>query len=78
MKERFEGRKIIDYPSPTDHAFLMAAVEEFAMRYGNLEITMLGQSILGRKIPILRLGRGQYTKRTTLMEMVRLMGICVQ
>ena len=59
MKERFEGRKIIDYPSPTDHAILMATVEEFAMRYGNLEITMLGQSILGRKIPILRLGRGE-------------------
>ena len=59
MEERFAGRKIIDYPLPTDHAFLMAVIEEFAMRYGDLEITMLGQSILGRKIPILRLGRGK-------------------
>lgn len=58
MEERFDRRKIIDYRAPTDHALLMAVGEEFAARYESLEITMLGQSILGRKIPVLRLGRG--------------------
>ena len=59
MEERLDRKRIIEYGAPTDHALLMAAVDEFAARYTNLEITMLGQSILGRKIPILRVGRGE-------------------
>lgn len=52
-------RRILEYCAPLDSHTMMAAVEELSARYPELAVTMLGQSILGRPIPLLQLGNGK-------------------
>ncbi len=42
-----------------DYAAVCDVVEELAARYGEMELTWQGKSILGRRLPVLRIGRGK-------------------
>jgi len=48
-------------PEPFDHNVLIKSVEAMAREYPFLEHHTLGQSILGREIPLLRIGSGTRT-----------------
>ena len=54
----FENKKYLDYKRPLDHSLMMEYVNEFSERYPFLSITSLGESILGKSIPIITLGQG--------------------
>ena len=51
--------RIIHYQTPLDHTALIDTVEALSSRYPFLGISYLGESILGKKIPILTLGEGK-------------------
>ncbi len=53
------SRNILDYDSPLDHKKMLEYLSEFAQRYDFLGITSLGESIMGRNIPLITLGRGK-------------------
>ncbi len=59
MGERFGNRKIIELRAPMDYLAVCEVAEELARRYGNLELTWQGKSILGRKLPVFRVGKGR-------------------
>ena len=56
MNENEKSRRILDMRYPIDHAAMMSVLEEFTSRYPWISVTILGESILGRVIPIVRLG----------------------
>ncbi len=49
----------IDYASPVTHEILQQFTEELGIKYPNIEISTLGTSILGRDIPLIKLGHGK-------------------
>ena len=51
--------RILSYRQSLDHVELLATIELFASRYPQLAISYLGESILGRKIPLFMLGTGK-------------------
>lgn len=59
MYEINRSRRILDLRFPMDHAAMMTVLEEFLSRYPELSITTVGQSILGRSIPMVRLGASE-------------------
>lgn len=60
MKEYATNLKtrLIRFKDPMDHTLMMMCLDEFAQRYSNVEITYLGDSMMGRSIPIITLGSG--------------------
>lgn len=54
-----EARKIFEDDRPLDHRLMMECINELSQKYGFLGVTSLGESILGRSIPILTLGEGK-------------------
>ncbi len=54
-----EETKILSYRQPLDHEMLLQVTDLFAKRYPFLRVTGLGNSILGKNIPVLTLGTGQ-------------------
>lgn len=50
---------IMRFDSPMDYTALTEKISMLADRYSELDVGVLGGSILGRKIPILKLGRGK-------------------
>ncbi len=54
-----KNAELLDYREPLTHARMTEYLEILAARYGNLEISTLGHSILSREIPVLRLGTGE-------------------
>ncbi len=52
-------RRILNFVKNIDHADMMEAVEILSERYGELAVTSLGKSILGREIPMLQIGNGR-------------------
>lgn len=56
MKENSRSRRILDLRQPIDHGVMMSVLDEFASRYPWISVTVLGESILGRHIPMVRLG----------------------
>lgn len=50
------SRRILDLREPMDHSTMMSVLDEFVSRYPWLSVTTLGESILGRRIPMIRLG----------------------
>ena len=56
MNESNRKRRIIDLRFPMDHSAMMAILDEFASRYSTVSVTVLGQSIMGRAIPMIHLG----------------------
>ncbi len=59
MEERFGKKKIIEFCAPVDYALVCNIVEELARRYDEVELTWQGKSILGRRLPVLKVGRGR-------------------
>ena len=58
--ERFDkDRRILHFSRNIDHADMTEVLEILSERYGELAITTLGRSILGREIPMLQLGNGR-------------------
>lgn len=53
------SRNILDYDSPLDYKKMIEYLNEFAERYDFLGITSLGESIMGRNIPLITLGEGK-------------------
>lgn len=53
-----DKKAILDYHRPMDYALLMAYLQIFADRYDFLAFQYIGKSILGRRIPMVRLGYG--------------------
>ncbi len=47
-----------DYKCPMDYALMMEYIDEFSKRYSFMSVTSLGESIMGRSIPIITLGEG--------------------
>lgn len=56
MNEANHSRRIPDLRYPMDHTAMLAVLDKFVARYSVLSVTTLGQSILGRIIPAVRLG----------------------
>ncbi len=56
---KHKKEKILMYREPTDYEAIMSSLKVFGERYQNLQVTMLGKSVLGREIPVVRLGRGR-------------------
>lgn len=55
------AKKILDYPLPLTYERMMIYLNCFAERYGQLEFNILGESVLGRSIPMITLGQGEKT-----------------
>ncbi len=51
--------KITDFSSPMDHREMMGVLDAMSERFSFLGITSLGESMLGRMIPIVTLGQGE-------------------
>lgn len=49
-------RPLLDYPVPLDHCMMMRYLRFFADRYSFLDFGCLGMSVMGREIPVVRLG----------------------
>ncbi len=49
----------IDFTRPLDYKLMMEYINIFAERYDNISVTYLCSSILGRNIPIIKLGDGK-------------------
>lgn len=49
-------RPLLDYPLPLDHAMLMRYLRFFSDRYSFIDFGCLGLSVMGREIPVIRLG----------------------
>lgn len=45
-----------EYGIPTDHETMMRYLEEFTRRYGFISVSFIGSSLLGRSIPLVKLG----------------------
>lgn len=60
MKEYFTdtSTRMIRFRDDIDHELMMSCISEFSQRYPNLEITYIGESMLGRGIPMITLGKG--------------------
>lgn len=56
-----KSKKFLDYPVPLTWARMMAYLNCFAERYSQLEFTTLGESVLGKAIPMVTLGQGKKT-----------------
>lgn len=52
-------RIFINDNKPLDHSELLSITERFASRYSSLGISYLGESILGKKIPLFTIGNGK-------------------
>ncbi len=52
------SRKILDVRRPMDHETLIKLLDIFVSRYDFLSVTVMGQSIMGRMLPMVTLGRG--------------------
>ncbi len=52
-------RAVLDYPYPLDHRQMMRYIDIMIERYPFLSVSYIGESILGRGIPILALGEGE-------------------
>lgn len=51
--------RILNYKKPLDHGTLLHILDLFSTRYPSLGFGYLGESILGRGIPIVTLGQGE-------------------
>ncbi len=59
LEQRFDTeRRILNLEIPIDSDTLNEAVSLLCERYSALSVVMLGQSILGKRIPLLQLGQG--------------------
>ena len=54
----FKNKKIIDLNLPIDHSRMMEILDEFTLKYNFLSVGSIGNSIMGRSIPIVKLGKG--------------------
>lgn len=52
-------RAVLDYHDPLDHARMMEYIDIMIARYPFLSVSYVGESILGRGIPMLTLGEGE-------------------
>ena len=55
----FENKKYLDYTRPLDHSVMMEYINELSERYPFISVLSLGESILGKGIPIITLGEGE-------------------
>ena len=51
-------KSILDYKLPMDYALMMEYINEFSERYSFMSVSSIGESIMGRSIPIITLGEG--------------------
>lgn len=59
MQEINFDRKILDYNIALDHKVMMQYINEFSERYPFIGISSIGESIMGKSIPIITLGTGK-------------------
>ncbi|MBQ7828453.1 MAG: gamma-D-glutamyl-meso-diaminopimelate peptidase [Clostridia bacterium] len=52
----WRDRAILDYTSPITYSNMMQCVDLFAERYPQVSVTFIGESILGKSIPMVTLG----------------------
>ncbi|MBO5416877.1 MAG: M14 family metallocarboxypeptidase [Clostridia bacterium] len=52
-------KNILDYKVPLDYNVMMGYINEFSERYPFMSVSSIGESIMGRSIPIIRLGNGE-------------------
>ena len=52
-------KNILELKTPLDHAHMMRYIDVLSERYTFLSITGLGESILGKSIPVITLGEGK-------------------
>lgn len=55
-KDARQDRALLDYTSPITYSHMMEYVEVFAERYPEVSVSFMGESILGKSIPIITLG----------------------
>ena len=56
MSDKKRERRILELQSPMDYGVMMEVIEQFVERYPWMSVSSLGKSILGRRIPLIRLG----------------------
>ncbi len=52
-------KNILDYRAPLDYSVMMQYINEFSERYPFMSVSSIGESIMGRSIPIITLGNGK-------------------
>ncbi len=52
------GKNILGYDSAMDHSLMMQYINEFSERYSFMSVSSIGESIMGRSIPLITLGEG--------------------
>lgn len=52
------GKNILGYQEPMDYALMMQYINEFCDRYSFMSVSSIGESIMGRSIPLITLGEG--------------------
>ncbi|MBR6807832.1 MAG: peptidase M14 [Clostridia bacterium] len=58
--------ELTEFNSPIDYRSLMTTLQYFSEKYPFIGITYMGTSVLGRGIPMVTLGEGEYKKRSVL------------
>ena len=53
------SKNVLDYKQPMDYALMMQYINEFSDRYPFMSVSSIGESIMGRSIPIITLGEGK-------------------
>ena len=54
-----EGKSIITIDKPLDYSLMMKHIDGFIEKYPFISVSFLGSSILGKSIPIIKLGEGE-------------------
>ena len=52
-------KRVLDYKRPLDYALMMEYINLFSERYPFLSVNIMGESIMGRSIPMITLGEGE-------------------
>ena len=57
-REINQNKHILTYNAPMDYSLMMSYINEFSERYKFMAVSSVGESIMGRSIPIITLGEG--------------------
>lgn len=62
IRESARDRTVLDYTKPLTYSRMMEYIDLFSERYPQMSVGYIGESILGKKIPVITLGDSQAKK----------------
>ncbi len=67
MSSMERSGRILELRRPMDHSTMMGVLEEFVSRYPQMSVSVIGESILGRRIPMIFLGDNEGRERRRVL-----------